>query len=147
MANKGGDARLKRQMAPAFWKIHRKQSRFVVKVKPGRHSKASAYSLGIALRDILKVSNTLHEAKKIIKSKKVKVDGKICTDINAAIRLMDVLEFVPTGQAYRFVPNNSEVLTPIAVPEEEKSLKIVKVLRKVTTKGNKTQYGYHDGNT
>ena len=55
MANKGGYTRLKRQMAPNFWKIERKQSRFVLKVHPGPHSKSTAYPLGVVLRDILKV--------------------------------------------------------------------------------------------
>ena len=62
MANKGGYTRLKRQMAPKFWKIERKHSRFVLKVHPGPHSKSTAYPLGVVLRDILKVCSTMREA-------------------------------------------------------------------------------------
>ena len=45
MANKGGYTRLKRQMAPKFWKIERKHSRFVLKVHPGPHSKSTCLSI------------------------------------------------------------------------------------------------------
>jgi small subunit ribosomal protein S4e len=89
----------------------------------------------------------MHEAQKIVTGKKIKVDGNICTEINTAIGLMDVIEFVPTGQVFRFVPKNSQVLAPIAIPEEEKALKVVKVRSKVMTKGKKLQYGFHDGKT
>src|SRR5919112_1944096 len=75
MAKKGGGTRLKRQMAPNFWKIERKHSRFVLKVSPGPHPKSTAYPLGVVLRDILKVCKTMQEAKKIITSSKVKIKG------------------------------------------------------------------------
>lgn len=147
MANKGGYTRLKRQMAPSFWKIERKQSRFVLKVHPGPHSKSTAYPLGVVLRDILKVCRTMREAKKIITTKKIKVDGRVCTDINYGIGLMDVLEFVPTGEAYRFVAKDSDILTPIGISSEEKTSKIVKIKNKVIIKGGSLQYGFHDGKT
>ena len=53
----------------------------------------------------------MREAKKIVTAKKIKVDGRVCSDINYGIGLMDVLEFVPTGEAYRFVAKDSDVLT------------------------------------
>jgi small subunit ribosomal protein S4e len=147
MANKGGYTRLKRQMAPNFWKIERKQSRFVLKVHPGPHSKSTAYPLGVVLRDILKVCSTMREAKKIVTAKKIKVDGRVCSDINYGIGLMDVLEFVPTGEAYRFVAKDSDVLTAVGISSNEKSSKIVKIKNKVMVKGGRVQYGFHDGKT
>jgi small subunit ribosomal protein S4e len=147
MARKGGGTRLKRQMAPNFWKIERKQNRFVLKVHPGPHSKSTAYPLGAVLRDILKVCRTIREAKKIVTAKTIKVDGRVCTDINYGIGLMDVLEFVPTGEAYRFVAKDSDILTPVVISGEEKTSKIVKIKNKVTIKGGSLQYGFHDGKT
>src|SRR5215217_795642 len=147
MAKKGGDTRMKRQMAPAFWDIKRKDSRFVLRVKPGPHSKDRAYPLGIVLRDVLKVASTMHEAERIVNGGKVKVDGIIINDINFAIGLMDVVELVPTGQLYRFVPKNSELLVPLSISDDDKTQKLVKVTSKVTIKGKKIQYGFHDGKT
>jgi len=147
MAKKGGGTRLKRQMAPNFWKIERKHSRFVLKASPGPHSKSTAYPLGVVLRDILKVCKTMQEAKKIVTSRKIKVDGRICPDVNRAIGLMDVLEFVPTGEAFRFIAKDSDVLRPVIIPPQEKASKIAKVSSKVKIKGGKLQYGFHDGKT
>jgi small subunit ribosomal protein S4e len=147
MANKGGYTRLKRQMSPNFWKIERKQSRFVLKVHPGSHSKSTAYPLGVVLRDMLKVCRTMREAKKIVTAKKIRVDGRVCTDINYGIGLMDVLEFVPAGEAYRFVAKDSDILTPVGISSEEMTSKIVKIKNKVIIKGGRLQYGFHDGKT
>jgi small subunit ribosomal protein S4e len=59
---------------------------------------------------------------------------------------MDVVD-LETGQAYRLVPKDSELLAPVPVPTDEKNTKLVKVASKVTIKGKKTQYGFHDGKT
>lgn len=145
MANKGGYTGLKRQMAPGFWRIERKHSRFVLRVHPGPHSGSTAYPLGVVLRDILKVCSTMQEAKKIATGKKVKVDGKIRSDVNFGIGLMDVLEFVPTGEAFRFIAKDADVLKPVGISGEEKMSKIVKIKNKMMNKGGKLQYGFHDG--
>jgi len=145
MAKMGGDTRVKRQLAPTFWNIKRKESQFVLRVKPGPHSKKRAYPLGIILRDILKVANTMHESEKIVNEEKVKVDGVIRRDINFPVGLMDVIQLIPTGQAYRLVPKDSKLLVPIIINESEKDLKLIKIISKVLIRGNKLQYGFHDG--
>lgn len=147
MAKKGSDTRIKRQMAPTFWKIKRKQSPFVPRVKPGPHSKLKAYPLGVILRDILKLTTTMRETEKVLNMGRVAVDGIIRRDIKFPVGLMDVLEFVQTGEAYRFVPRNSELLVPIKINDNEKKIKLAKVISKVTTKGGVLQYGFHDGKT
>jgi small subunit ribosomal protein S4e len=148
MAKKGHSTRLKRQMAPTFWTIKRKEGRFALKVKPGPHSKSKSYPLGIALRDVLKLSHTMAEATKIANTGKVKVDGVTRRSINIGIGAMDVLELVSTGQAYRFVPRESRLLVPISITDEnEKTIKIVKITSKGMTRGGRLQYGFHDGKT
>src|ERR671928_1706208 len=148
MAKMGHSTRLKRQMAPTFWSIKRKEGRFALKVKPGPHPKSKSYPLGIALRDVLKLSHTMAEATKIANTGKVKVDGVTRRSINIGIGAMDVLELVPTGQAYRFVPRESRLLVPITITNEnEKHVKIVKITSKGMTKGGRLQYGFHDGKT
>jgi ribosomal protein S4E len=54
--NNGETTTLKRQLAPVFWDINRKQGRFILRTHPGTHSKKYSYSLGVLLRDILKVT-------------------------------------------------------------------------------------------
>jgi small subunit ribosomal protein S4e len=147
MAKKGGDTRVKRQMAPVFWDIRRKESQFVLSVKSGCHSKERAYPIGIVLRDVLKLAGTMHEAERIVNTRKVKIDGITVKDVNFAVGLMDVIEFVSAGQSYRLVPKNSELLVPLSISDEEKTQKLVKVTKKVTIRGNKLQYSFHDGKT
>ncbi|WP_337863135.1 30S ribosomal protein S4e [Nitrososphaera sp.] len=146
MGKKGGDTRVKRQMAPTFWNIRRKESQFVMRVKPGPHPKTRSYPLGMVLRDVLHVVKTQQEAKIVLHAGKVKVDGVVKRDANLAVGLMDVIELA-TGQAFRLVPKDSELLVAVPVDEAEKSVKLAKITSKVTTKGKKLQYGFHDGKT
>ena len=146
MAKKGGDTRVKRQLAPTFWAIKRKESQFVLRVKPGPHPKHRAYPLGMVIRDVLKMASTMHEAERILSAGKVKVDGVVRRDSNLAIGLMDIIE-LKTGQSYRMVPKDSALLTSIAIEDSEKGIKLVRVTSKTTIKGKKIQYGFHDGKT
>ena len=146
MGKKGGDTRVKRQLAPTFWAIKRKESQFVLRVKPGPHPKHRAYPLGMVLRDVLRVASTMHEAQRILSAGKVKVDGVVKRDSNLAIGLMDVVELA-TGPAYRMVPKDSALLTAVAIEDSEKGVKLVRVTSKTIIKGKKIQYGFHDGKT
>lgn len=146
MGKKGGDTRVKRQLAPTFWAIKRKESQFVLRVKPGPHPKQKAYPLGMVLRDVLKVAKTMHEAGRLLTAGKIKVDGVVKYDPNLAIGLMDVIELA-TGQAYRMIPRNSLLLDAIAIDGAEKDVKLVRVTSKTTITGKKLQYGFHDGKT
>jgi small subunit ribosomal protein S4e len=146
MGKKGGDTRVKRQLAPTFWAIKRKESQFVLRVKPGPHQKHRAYPLGMVLRDVLKIASTMHEAERILNASEVKVDGVMRRDSNLAVGLMDVIE-LGTGQVYRMVPKDSELLTSVAIEDSEKGVKLVRVTSKTTIKGKKIQYGFHDGKT
>ena len=118
MGKKGRDTRVKRQLAPTFWTINRKEGKFVMRVNPGPHPGKRAYPLGIVLRDVLKVASTGYEVDRILKAGKVKVDGLIRRDPNFAIGLMDIVELA-MGQAYRMVPKNSVSLSPVAVEEAD----------------------------
>ena len=60
---------------------------------------------------------------------------------------MDVIELVPTGQSYRFVPKDSKLLVPLIINDNEKTHKLIKATSKVMNKGNKLQYRFHDGKT
>jgi small subunit ribosomal protein S4e len=146
MGKKGRDTRIKRQLAPTFWAIKRKEGQFVMRVNPGPHPGKRAYPLGMVLRDVLKVASTGYEVDRILKAGKVIVDGVLRRDPNFAIGLMDVVELA-MGQAYRMVPKNGVSLSPIAIEEAEKGLKLIKITSKSSIRGKKMQYGFHDSKT
>lgn len=147
MGRMGKDTRLKRQLAPAFWEISRKRKRFAVSVSPGTHPAFKSYPLGIVLRDILHLVNTMREAKHVVKSGDIKIDGVVRRSVNFPVGLMDVIEITPIDKTYRMVPKDGIVVKPIEIPKEEKTLKLCKVTRKLITKKKKLQYGFHDGRT
>jgi len=66
MGSIAGSKKLKRQMAPMFWGINRKEKRFVITVKPGSHPKNTSFPTAVLLRDSLKKVKTLSEAKSSI---------------------------------------------------------------------------------
>ena len=147
MGSIAGSKKLKRQMAPMFWGINRKEKRFVITVRPGSHAKNNSIPSAVLLRDTLKKVKTLREAKSSIYGGKVKVDGIIQKSLHHSIGLMDVIELEGITDVYRLVPYNGHILEPIKINAAEKSKKLVKVKSKTTNKGGKTHLGFHDGRT
>ena len=147
MGTIAGSKKLKRQMSPLFWKINRKDKRFVITVRPGSHPKNNSIPSAVLLRDTLNIVNTLREAKSSIYGGKVKVDGVIQKSLHHSIGLMDVVELENTNDIYRLVPKNGQTLFPIKINENEKSKKLVRVKSKTSIKGGRTQLGFHDGRT
>ena len=147
MVSIAGSKKLKRQMAPLFWGINRKNKRFVITVRPGSHPKNRSIPTAVLLRDVLNVVTTLREAKSVIYNGKVIVDGIIRKSLHHSIGLMDVIELQGVSDVYRLVPTHGHALQPIKIEADEKSKKLVKVTSKTTIKGKKTQLGFHDGRT
>jgi len=145
MVSIAGSKKLKRQMAPTFWGITRKDKRFVVTVRPGAHPKNNAIPTAVLLRDTLKIVTTLREAKSAIYSGKVIVDGIKRKSLHHALGLMDVIELEGIPDIYRLVPYHGHILQPLKINDSEKSKKLVKISSKTTIKNGKTQIGFHDG--
>ena len=145
MVKIAGSKKLKRQMAPLFWGITRKDKRFVVTVRPGSHGKNISIPAAVFLRDTLKVVKTLKEAKFAIYSGKVTVDGVKRKSLHHGIGLMDVIELDGLKETYRLVPKEGTILQAIKIDDGEKSKKLVQVKSKTTIKNGKTQIGFHDG--
>lgn len=147
MVKIAGSKKLKRQMAPLFWGIARKEKRFVVTVKPGTHKKNYSIPTAVLLRDKMKIVSTLREAKSVIYAGKVTIDGVKRKSLHHGIGLMDVVELDGISDSYRLVPKDGTILTPIKINADEKNKKIVKVTGKTSIKGGKTQIKFHDGRT
>ncbi|MFQ5497015.1 MAG: 30S ribosomal protein S4e [Nitrosopumilus sp.] len=145
MVSISGSKKLKRQMAPQFWGITRKDKRFVITVRPGPHKKNYAVPTAVFLRDMLKIVTSLREAKTAIYSGKVKIDGVVRKSLHHAIGLMDVVELENVSDVYRLVPTTEKLLKPIKINESEKSKKLVRVVSKTTINKGQMQIGFHDG--
>lgn len=147
MVSISGSKKLKRQMAPQFWGIGRKDKRFVVTVRPGPHPKGLSIPSAVFLRDTLKIVASLREAKSAIYAGKVRIDGIVRRSLHHGIGLMDIVELEGVDDIYRLVPGSGALLTPIKIGADEKSKKLCKVTSKTTIRGGRTQIGFHDGRT
>ena len=147
MVSISGSTKLKRQMAPTFWGITRKNKRFVVAPRPGPHLKERSIPTAVFLRDMLKVVYTLREAKAAIYGGGIRVDGVVRKSLHYGIGLMDVVELANMEKAYRLVPIKGKLLQPLPIPKEEATKKLAKVTSKVTIRGGRTALGMHDGRT
>jgi small subunit ribosomal protein S4e len=145
MVSISGSKKLKRQMAPLFWGITRKDKRFVVTVKPGGHKKDVSIPTAVFVRDTLKLADSLREVKSVIYGGKITVDGVTRKSLHHGVGLMDVVELQGVSEIYRLVPKDLTVLKPIIINASEKTKKLLKVTKKVTIKDKKTQLGFHDG--
>ena len=134
---------MKRLTMPRSWPLPRKSSVWIQKPNPCGHPLDLCMPMGVILRDILGVAQNRREAKKILHSKLVKVDGAIETDIGRGVGLMDVLTVGDVS--YKCVLDTNGKLRYRTIPAKEASTKICRVMGKTTIKGAKTQVHLHDG--
>ena len=136
--------KLKALLAPKFWRVPRKQQKWVVSPSPGPHKKFECIPLSILIRNVLGLAETLKESKKIIKAGNIKVDGKIRKDYRYPVGLFDTIEIEKIEKFYRIVPFKNG-LKPIEISKDEVNKKICKVINKTAIKGSKIQFNLHDG--
>ena len=134
---------MKRLTMPRSWPLPRKSSVWIQKPNPCGHPLDLCMPMGVILRDVLGVAQNRREAKKILHSKLVKVDGAVETDIGRGVGLMDVLTVGDVS--YKCVLDTNGKLRYRTIPAKEALTKICRVMGKTTVKGAKTQVHLHDG--
>jgi len=124
--------------------VPKKKTKWVVSPRPGPHKKFESIPVLIIVRDLLKLVDTMNDAKKIVKTKNVLVDGKPRTDLRYPVGLFDVIDIPKEGKQYRVVPNK-DGLGLIEIPKKESNLKICRIKDKTIIKGGQLQLNLHDG--
>ena len=143
MGKKGKTGRLKRNPAPKFWPIHRKEFTWVVKPSSGPHTLEDSLSLTLVLRDILGLAKTKREAGIILAQGKLLVDGKTRKQANFPVGLMDVIAMPEVDQYFRVVPS-PKGLVLARINKNESEFKLARVENKNTVKDG-VQIALHDG--
>jgi len=136
---------LRRSVAPPFWPIKRKEHVWTVKPSPGPHGLENSIPLGIIVRDILGYAKTMREARRIISSRKILVDGRVVTNYKFPVGLMDVLYISPEDKYYRVVPDPARKLRLVEISASEAGYKIGRIGRKMTVENGSLQFTLHDG--
>jgi small subunit ribosomal protein S4e len=136
--------KIKRLLAPKFWHVEKKASKWVVRPSPGPHKKFESLPLQIVLRELLKLAETAKEAKTPIKRGDVLVDGKIQKDHRYPAGLMDTIS-IPKIKKYFRVTLDVNGLKLLEITEKEASVKLCRINGKTIVKKGKTQLNLHDG--
>ena len=136
---------LKRIASPRTWILDKKYSKYTVKPNPGAHALDSGLPLGVILRDILKIADSMTEVKKILNSKEVLVDGRRRKDHRFQVGLFDVLSIPDLKQNYRIVLDVKGRLSVLEIESKESSIKICKINGKTVLSKGKIQFNLSDG--
>lgn len=147
MARKGGSSHMKRIASPRYVPIPRKGEAWVVKPSPGPHSAEEAVALGVVLRDVMRVADSLKEVKKILKDGEVMVDGRAVRDKKFPVGLMDVVSIPAMGRNYWVGVDRKGRFKLFDVDAERAKFKLCRIEAKRTVKGGATQLSLHDGRT
>jgi small subunit ribosomal protein S4e len=144
LGRKGERGTLKRKPAPKLWPIHRKESVWTVKPKPGPHPLSNSLPLTLIVRDMLGFAKTGKETKNIISQGKIMVDGKVRHDERFLVGPMDVISIVDAKKFYRVIPSRKGLLLH-PIDSEEASFKLCRIENKHVVKGGNTDLNLHDG--
>lgn len=147
MGKKGPTRHMKRQVAPKFWTIHRKEKVWSIKTSPGPHTFGSSIPIAVLLRDMLSYTSTRREASMIAKQGKIKIDGKPRLDDKFPVGLMDVVSLPDAGASYRVLPAKGGRLILHQIKGEETGYKLCRIIGKTSLRNDMTQLRLHDGRT
>ncbi|MGA7923003.1 MAG: 30S ribosomal protein S4e, partial [Thermoplasmata archaeon] len=138
--------RLKRRAAPRSWTIPRKGTKWVLRPAPGPHPQDQAMPLLFVLRDLRHVAKTAREARTLLRTNKVRVDGAVVHDLARGVGLMDTISLdAPVNEHFRVLKNRRGKLVLVPIEKGEANVKIGRVRFKHTVTGGRLQVTLHDG--
>lgn len=138
--------RLKRRAAPRSWTVPRKGTKWIKRPAPGPHAQDESVPLLLVVRDLRKLAQTAREARILLRSGAVLVDGKVAKDLARGVGLMDSVSFgAPLNEHFRVLKDRRGKLVLVSIPAADASAKIGRVRFKHTVHGGKVEVTLHDG--
>ncbi len=138
--------RLKRRAAPRSWTIPRKGTKWIQRPGPGPHAQDQSIPLLLVLRDLRHLVANAREARILVRTGVVRVDGKVAKDLDRGLGLMDTLSFAaPLDAHFRMVKNRRGKLVLVAIPAAEAGVKIGRVRLKHSVRQGRLEVTLHDG--
>ncbi len=145
MGRKTGARQLKREPAPGFWPIHRKEATWAPNTHPGPHPIEQSLPLILVIRELLGYVKVAKEGIRAIKSGTVRVDGVVRKDHRFPVGLMDIVQIEKADKTFRLLPKPNKGLSLFPVDEKEAGYKLCKITNKSTLTKGRTQLNLHDG--
>jgi len=136
---------MKRLTAPRMWSVPRKTVKWAVRARSGPHPVERSIPLLVLIRDYLGYADNAREAKYIIGSREVTVDGKVVTDHKYPVGLMDVLGIPKLDENFRIMIDARGKLRTVRIDKARADWKLVRIEGKTTVRGGRTQLNLHDG--
>src|SRR5256885_5565503 len=134
---------LKRLPAPRAWRIERKTAFWTMRPSPGAHPIEGSVPVGLVLRDMLGICDTAREARAILGSRTVLIDGRPVTNPKFAVGVMDVLGLQATKEHYRMLVDTMGRLRLVPIDAEQAQWKLCRIEDKTTQRGGKIQGNLH----
>ncbi|EQD53944.1 30S ribosomal protein S4e, partial [mine drainage metagenome] len=138
--------RLKRGAAPRTWTIPRKGTKWVKRPAPGPHAQDQSVPLQIVLRDLLGIAQSAREARILARQGSVRIDGRVVTDLERGVGLLDSVSLAAPMEAhYRMVKNARGKLVLVRIAPPEAGIKIGRVRGKHALPSGRLAVTLHDG--
>ena len=134
---------MKRLAMPRSWPLTRKTDVWISRPRPSGHPIERCMALGVVLRDVLGVAQSMREAKRALATRRILVDGRVTTDMRRGVGVMDVLSV--GDDHYRCILDGNGKLRYLPMSAKDAGLKLCRVDGKTTIKGGVTQLNLHDG--
>ncbi len=144
MARKGNKRHIKTLNAPKFFGVKSKESSYVAKPTPGRHTLQRSIAISVLLKKTEFVKTTA-ESSRVIKDHKVKVNGSQISDPKFPVGLNDVIEITPLGKAFDVSINTHGQVSLQELKNPSESSRNCKVVGKYMAKGKQVMLRLHDG--
>ncbi|MDE1761613.1 MAG: hypothetical protein KGH59_01790 [Candidatus Micrarchaeota archaeon] len=144
MGGKGGSRHLKRLASPSYMKVRRKDSKFMLRPSPGRHTKEGSIAISTFLREKIGVASSAAEARKVIIAGKVEINGRVRRSYKYPIGFGDIVRIIPSNESYIIAAGKYGAFEPKKVEKDAK--RTLKVVGKYIAEGKKQMIRLNNGN-
>ncbi len=137
MALKGNKRHINRLAAPRYYKVSRKSSSYITKPNPGRFNSETSVSLITAMKEKLMLARTSREARSVITTGGVEINGKTVREEKYPVGFGDMIHFKSGNQTFNASVGRYGVIQFVEVKEKSRE-QVSKVVGKYVASG-KTQ--------
>lgn len=142
MARHGNARHLNRLASSTYARVSRKTAKYLAKPAAGRHRLGKSVALVVLLRDKLGIVANAGEARKVIKTGSVEVNGRRVSDDRYPVGFGDVLELVQTKETYAVGVGKGGDIKLEKTKMHDRTLKVV---GKYLVRGKKVMLRLYDG--
>nr|UXY87071.1 40S ribosomal protein S4 [Cryptomonas sp.] len=138
---------LKRLKAPKRWMLNKLGGTWAPKPKSGPHKKEASYPLSLIIRNKLKYALNNREITQILLQKTVCIDGKIRTEKNYPVGIMDIVDIKKTAEQFRLLYDSIGRYVLHRIRKDESVFKLCKVIKLKRGQMGIPYIVTHDGRT